>query len=213
VRVDQLEHRGRVAQRHPLDLGAAQRDHRAPVAVVDRVDGVQPEAGASQRSRAVGVPPRWMWPSTVVRASLPVRFSISFSSICPMPPSRTCPNESSSPSASTIVPSAGVAPSETTMIVRVVALEPGLDVGADLLDVERHLRDEDDVGTARHARVQRDPAGVPAHDLDDQRAVVRLGGGVQPVDRLHRDVDRGVEAEGEVGGVEVVVDRLRTPTT
>ena len=40
-------------------------------------------------------------------------------------------------------------------------------------------------------------------------AVVRLGGGVQPVDRLHRDVDRGVEAEGEVGGAEVVVDRLR----
>ena len=57
--------------------------------------------------------------------------------------------------------------------------------------------------------VQRDPPGVPAHDLDDQRAVVRLGGGVQPVDRLHRDVHRGVEAEGVVGRVEVVVDRLR----
>ena len=47
--------------------------------------------------------------------------------------------------------------------------------------------------------VQRDPAGVPAHHLDDQRPVVRLGRGVQPVDRLHRDVDRGVEAERVVG--------------
>ena len=73
---------------------------------------------------------------------------------------------------------------------------------------ERLLRDQDDVGAAGQAGVQRDPAGVPAHHLDDQRAVVRLGGGVQPVDRLHRDVDRGVEAERVVGGVEVVVDRL-----
>jgi len=40
------------------------------------------------------------------------------------------------------------------------------------------------------------------------RAVVRLGGGVQPVDRFGRDGDRGVEAEGVVGGAQVVVDRL-----
>ena len=54
-----------------------------------------------------------------------------------------------------------------------------------------------------------DPAGVAAHHLDDQHPVVAVGGRVQAVDRLHRDVDRGVEAEGVVGGAEVVVDRLR----
>ena len=53
--------------------------------------------------------------------------------------------------------------------------------------------------------------GVPAHDLHDQRTVVALRGGVQPVDRLHGDVHRGVEAEGVVGGAEVVVDRLGYP--
>src|SRR5215218_8592665 len=79
----------------------------------------------------------------------------------------------------------------------------------DGVDVERVLGDEDDVGTAGHARVQRDPAGVPAHDLDDEGAVVAVAGGVQPVDRLHRDTDGGVEAERVVGGVEVVVDGLR----
>ena len=57
--------------------------------------------------------------------------------------------------------------------------------------------------------MQRDPAGVPAHDLDDERAVVRLGRRVQPVDRLRRDVHRGVEAERVIGCAEVVVDRLR----
>ena len=89
-----------------------------------------------------------------------------------------------------------------------MALEALLDERADGLDVERLLGDEDDVGAAGEAGVQGDPARVAAHHLDDEHAVVRLGRGVQPVDRLHRDVDRGVEAEGEVGGVEVVVDRL-----
>ncbi len=56
--------------------------------------------------------------------------------------------------------------------------------------------------------VQGDPAGVAAHHLDDEDPVVGLGGGVQPVDRLGRDVHRRVEAEGEVGAGEVVVDGL-----
>jgi hypothetical protein len=57
--------------------------------------------------------------------------------------------------------------------------------------------------------VQGDPAGVPSHHLDDQRAVVRLGGGVQPVDGVHGDLHGGVEAERVVGGAQVVVDGLR----
>jgi hypothetical protein len=92
---------------------------------------------------------------------------------------------------------------------RVLRLEARRDQVADLLDVERHLGDQDDVRAAGHPGVQRDPARVPPHHLDDQRAVVRLGGGVQAVDRLAGDVDRGVEAEGEVGAGQVVVDRLR----
>ena len=50
--------------------------------------------------------------------------------------------------------------------------------------------------------------GVATHHLDDECAVVRLGRGVQAVDRLGRDVDRGVEAERVVGGRQVVVDGL-----
>ena len=47
--------------------------------------------------------------------------------------------------------------------------------------------------------MHRDPAGVAAHHLDDHDAVVRLRRRVQPVDRLRRDRDRGVEAERVVG--------------
>ena len=79
---------------------------------------------------------------------------------------------------------------------RVPGLEPVLDVLADLLDVERLLRDEDDVRAAGDARVQCDPAGAAAHHLDDERPVMTLGRRVQPVDSLHRDVHRGVETEG-----------------
>ena len=71
------------------------------------------------------------------------------------------------------------------------------------------LGDQDHVGAAGDAADDRDPARVPAHHLEHHHAVVRLGGRVQPVDRLGADVDRGVEAEGVVGAREVVVDRLR----
>ncbi len=82
------------------------------------------------------------------------------------------------------------------------------DLVAHLVDVERLLGDEDDVGTAGETRVQRDPAGMAAHDLAHHHAVVALGGGVQAVDRVRRDLHRGVEAERHVGRGEVVVDRL-----
>ena len=53
-----------------------------------------------------------------------------------------------------------------------------------------------------------DPAGVAAHDFNDDHAVVRVGGGVDAVDGLGGDHDRGVEAEGLVGAADVVVDGL-----
>lgn len=60
-----------------------------------------------------------------------------------------------------------------------------------------------------HAGLQRDPAGVAAHHLDDHHPLVGLGGGLQPVHGLGGDADGGVEAEGAVRGGDVVVDGLR----
>ena len=75
--------------------------------------------------------------------------------------------------------------------------------------VSSQLGDQDPVGAAGDAREDGDPAGVAAHHLDDHHAVVRLRRRVQAVDRVGRDLDRGVEAERVVGADDVVVDRLR----
>ena len=61
--------------------------------------------------------------------------------------------------------------------------------------------------------VDGEPAGVAAHDLDDDHAVVGLGRGVQPVDRVRRDLHRGLEAEREVRGARSLSIVFGTPTT
>jgi hypothetical protein len=57
------------------------------------------------------------------------------------------------------------------------------------------------------------PARPEWRAIDDQDAHVGLGGGVQPVDGLGGDADRGVEAEGVVRGGQVVVNGLRDAHT
>ena len=78
----------------------------------------------------------------------------------------------------------------------------------DLLDIVGNLGDEDDVGATAEARVQGDPAGVAAHDLDDHDAAMGGGRGVQSIDGLGREAGGGVEAEAVHRADDVVVDRL-----
>ena len=78
----------------------------------------------------------------------------------------------------------------------------------DVIDGHRHLGDADHVSACGHAGMQRDPADVPAHDLCDHAALVRVAGRAQAVHGVRGDVDRGVEAERVVRRLQVVVDRL-----
>ena len=66
--------------------------------------------------------------------------------------------------------------------------------------------DENDVGAAGDARAQGQPAGAVAHDLDDDDAMVAGGRGMEPVDGLGGDAQRRVEAKGDIGPRDVVVD-------
>ncbi len=56
--------------------------------------------------------------------------------------------------------------------------------------------------------LRRDPARVAAHHLDDHDPAVGLGRGVETVHAFGGEGDRGVEAEGDDGPVEIVVDGL-----
>ena len=91
------------------------------------------------------------------------------------------------------------------------AVLAGQDLGGDRLDGEGDLGDEDHVGPAAEARVQRDPAGVAAHHLQHHHPVVAGRGGVEPVEGLGGHGQGGVEAEGLVAAPQVVVDRLGDP--
>ncbi|CAB4851611.1 unannotated protein [freshwater metagenome] len=67
---------------------------------------------------------------------------------------------------------------------RVVGLEPGLDPPDHLVEIERLLGDQDDVGSGGEPRVQCDPAGVAPHHLDDENSVVGFRRGVEAVNGL-----------------------------
>ena len=91
------------------------------------------------------------------------------------------------------------------------ALEPLFDQTAHLLDVVGLLGDQRHVRAGGQPGIQRDPAGVPSHHLDQHHPLMRFSGAVQPVDRLGGDHQGGVMTECHVGAVDVVVDGLGHP--
>jgi len=70
------------------------------------------------------------------------------------------------------------------------------------------LRKQDHVAPAGNARVERDPAGVPAHHLQHHHSLVAGRRRVEPVERVGRRGHGRIEAEGEGRAAEIVVDRL-----
>ena len=81
----------------------------------------------------------------------------------------------------------------------------GLD---DLVHVVGDLGNQDDVRAARDAGIQRDPANLVAHNLDNEHAPVARGGSVDVVDALGCDVDGARKAKGHLGAPGVVIDGL-----
>ncbi len=79
----------------------------------------------------------------------------------------------------------------------------------DRLDPVGDLGDQDHVRAAGDPALEREEAGVSPHHLEHHHPLVRLGGGVQLVDRVGAGRPRGVEAERLLGAGEIVVDRLR----
>ena len=107
------------------------------------------------------------------------------------------------------MPPFGNAPSATTTMLNLAPqLSRSMQPLGDDRDVERNFRNQNRVGAAGHARVERDPARIAAHHLDDHDPAVRFRGRVQPIDGVGRERHGGVEPETVRRADDVVVDRL-----
>ena len=207
-----LSVRDRVADRDPDDVGAVQRDHRRrsrPSCTASIASS--PKRVARIRSNAVGVPPRRTWPR--MRDARLVAGALPRSRVCS---GAADPAEAHVPElvdAGALDGEAraltGSRPSATTTIEKLAPRACRCWSRSQTSSMSNGVS-----GTRMTSAppaspgVGRDPPGVAAHDLDDHHPVVALGGGVQPVDGVGRDLHRGVEPEGEVGLRQVVVDRL-----
>ncbi len=164
----------RIRQRHQLDPRAAQRGHRAPPAARRRRRSRRSRAASRARGRTPSACRRAGRGRARSRASRSrCAASISRSSSWPIPPRRSWPNSSVSPATVSIVPSRGhgaLGHDDDREVAPARVAAP--DQAADLVDVERPLGDQDHVGAAGDPGVQRDPARVAAHHLDDEHAVV-----------------------------------------
>ena len=198
-----VERHGRrcpVARRRPSCRTPASESARPPCR---RTGWRARDRSWSARRRAAGVraPPS--------ASPCPCRRASASHTCAPMPPSRsTCPGPASSSSDSW--PPFGYAPSATTTMLnraphRSRSQQPLGDQG----DVERNLRNQNRVGAAGDAGVQRDPAGVAPHHFGHHDPAVRLGRRVQPVDGIGGEGHRRVEAETVGRADDVVVDGLR----
>ena len=85
-------------------------------------------------------------------------------------------------------------------------LAGALDPLAQRVVVVRELRHDNRGCTRCDSGVQRDVAGASAHYLDYVTSGVRLAGIAQLVDELDDGVHRGIEADGVVGGGDVVIN-------
>ena len=89
---------------------------------------------------------------------------------------------------------------------RIAAIRACLDGRSDLVVIERNFRDQNYVRAACDPAMQRDPAGMTPHHLEDHDAFVAGGRGVQPVERIHHGRDRGIETESHRRRFQIVVD-------
>src|SRR6267378_5330584 len=86
---------------------------------------------------------------------------------------------------------------------------PRFDHARDLVEIEWNFRNQNDIGPAGDAAVQRDPAGVASHYFHNHDASVTARRSMHPIECVHYDGDGRIESECCRSGFEIVVDCLR----
>src|SRR4029079_4542567 len=83
------------------------------------------------------------------------------------------------------------------------------DHARDFVEIEWNFGNQNNIGAACDAAVQRDPAGVATHYFDHHDSPVTRRRGVHPIERVHYDCDSRIESERRRSGFDIVVDCLR----
>ena len=91
---------------------------------------------------------------------------------------------------------------------RLFAVGARLDHLGHFPDIIGNFGQKHHVRAAGKAGIQRQPARLVAHDLNHHAPPVRGGGGMDAVNHVGGDIHGGVEAEGKIRAVNIVVDGL-----
>jgi hypothetical protein len=75
--------------------------------------------------------------------------------------------------------------------------------------MEIDFGNQNDIGATGDTALQRDPTRMPSHHFDHDDPPMAGRRSVQPVQRVHNDINRRIEAERGCSRFEVVVDRVR----
>src|SRR5208337_511080 len=94
---------------------------------------------------------------------------------------------------------------DTVMLTVVVVV---FEQSTNVVDVDVLLRNQNHVCAPGRTCSVGDPAGVATHHFNYDHAIVRVGSGVNAIDRLGGDGHGRVVTEGGVGAADVVVDGL-----
>src|SRR5439155_1061840 len=84
-----------------------------------------------------------------------------------------------------------------------------LDYARDLVVIEWNFGNQNGVGAAGDTAVQCDPSGVAPHHFDNHDPPVTCRSGVHSIERIHHNIDSGIESERRCCRFEIVVDGLR----
>jgi hypothetical protein len=91
--------------------------------------------------------------------------------------------------------------------VRFAAIVCPAQLGGDEFRICLDLGDHNRFSPAGNAGHQRQVTAIASHRLDEKSPLVRRGGDLQPINRFKRDVERGVDADGDLRAVQIIVNR------
>ena len=145
------------------------------------------------RSKGVGEPPRWIYPKTVSRVSIPVSYSIS------------CAIYSAARFSAVRLNSFG----NHNDGIRLSFLQTIQNRITYIMNIIRKFGNQNHITATSHTGVQRNPSGFMPHHFYYHHPLVRTGGGVQPVYGIRSNTDGRIKTERKIGPPNIIINGFR----